>query len=224
MGRRTVLDLLSPADRDALDRVGRIRRFDRGEYLCLEGDPSSRLFIILSGLVRVERSTTDGRVILLEISGPGDLFGELGVLDGRPRSAAAMAIVPVRTLVISAGVLDSLYTTNPGILRILTQSVVERLRDLTDQLVEAGERSIVARVAARIVAVVDRSEHAAETGPFSLKMPIAQHELGQWAGLSREGIAKALRKLRDDEILSTGRQRLDIHRIDQLREIASQAR
>lgn len=220
MVRPSVFDSLDDDAQAAIEATGSIRTFDRGEYLCLEGEPSRSFFVIRSGLLRVERSTSDGRVVLLALFGQGDLFGELGVLDGSVRSAAAVAVEPVTALVISSDGLRQLYRAHPDVLMAITHGVVARLRELTDQLMQSGERSIISRVAACIVAMIDKSEFADEIGPFSLPMPISQEELGQWVGLSREGTAKALRELRNRGILSTARRRLEIHRIDRLREIA----
>lgn len=223
MVRPSVFDALGAEARQAVNRAGTVSVFDVGSYLCLEGEPSHSLYEIRSGLLRVERATSDGRVVLLVLNGPGDLFGDLGVLDGSPRSASAVAIEPVEALVIPSDALQPLFEAHPQVLLAITMGIVSRLRDLTDQLVNAGERSIVARVATCIVDLVDRTDYADTVGPFSLPMPISQEELGQWVGLSREGISKALRELRTAGILSTGRQRLEIHRIEQLRQVAAQS-
>lgn len=220
MARPGVFDSLDDPIRRAIEDAGTIRSFEGGEYLCLEGEKSHSVYLIRSGLLRVERSSPDGRVVLLEISGPGDLFGELGVLDGTVRSAAALAIGPMQALVISAEALARLYRVHPEVLLAITLGMASRLRELTDQLMQSGERSITSRVAARIVALIDRTEFCDVDTAFSLPMPISQEELGHWAGLSREGIAKALRDLRSRGVLSTGRRRIDVHRIDRLREIA----
>ena len=205
----------------ALDSLGVVRRYQRGEYLCLEGDESSHLFAIQSGIMRVERTTQQGREVLLALYGAGDIFGELGVLDGVPRSAAARVIDTVEARVIRANELNELLLNRPDVLLSLTRSITARLRELTDQLVQSGERSVSSRVASRLVAIIDRSEHVDATGEFSLKLPISQEELGQWAGLSRESTAKGLRELRELGILSTGRQRLEVHQVGRLRTIAA---
>lgn len=220
MARSGFLETLDPRARTALEASGMERRLESGRYLCLEGDPSHSLYVIRSGLMRVDRTTRDGRVALLALAGSGDLFGELGVLDGTPRSASAVVIEDMNVLAVPASALAGLYRTDPEILVAITTRIVVRLRELTDQLLESGQRSIVARIAARLVAYVDRTEHADTTGPFSLRMPISQRELAEWAGLSREGTGKALRFLREEGVLSTGRQRIDVHRIDLLRTIA----
>ncbi len=220
MARSDFLETLDPGARAAFEAGGVERTLEAGRYLCLEGDPSHSLYVIRSGLLRVDRTTRAGRVVLLALLGPGDLFGELGVLDGTPRSASALVVEDLRVLAVPAAELTAMYRTDPEILVTITGRVVIRLRELTDQLMESGQRSIVARVAARLVAYVDRTEHAETTGPFSLRMPISQRELAEWAGLSREGTGKALRILREEGVLSTGRQRIEVHRIDLLRAMA----
>jgi CRP-like cAMP-binding protein len=170
--------------------------------------------------MRVERATKQGRVVLLALYGPGDIFGELAVLDGSVRSASAKVIETVEAQVVPAQQVTALLLAEPEVLLSLTKSIVSRLRELTDQLVQSGERSISSRVAARLVAIIDSSGYGEETNEFSLRMPISQEELGEWSGLSREATAKALRELRTLGVLSTGRQRLQVHEPDRLRAIA----
>ncbi len=206
--------------RSALVALGSTHTYQRGEYLCLEGDDAHHLYIVRSGLMRVERATKQGRVVLLALYGPGDIFGELAVLDGSVRSASAKVIETVEAQVVPAQQVTALLLAEPEVLLSLTKSIVSRLRELTDQLVQSGERSISSRVAARLVAIIDSSGYGEETNEFSLRMPISQEELGEWSGLSREATAKALRELRTLGVLSTGRQRLQVHEPDRLRAIA----
>jgi CRP-like cAMP-binding protein len=206
--------------RSALVALGSTHTYQRGEYLCLEGDDAHHLYVVRSGLMRVERATKQGRVVLLALYGPGDIFGELAVLDGSVRSASAKVIETVEAQVVPAQQVTALLLAEPEVLLSLTKSIVSRLRELTDQLVQSGERSISSRVAARLVAIIDSSGYGEETNEFSLRMPISQEELGEWSGLSREATAKALRELRTLGVLSTGRQRLQVHEPDRLRAIA----
>lgn len=224
MASRDVLHGLDADSRRELEAAGTERAFDRGEFLCFEGDPTDYLYVIRSGLIRVDRTAADGRVALLELAGSGDFFGELGALERRPRSAAARVVIPLQALAVPVEVLHELFRTHPAVLFAVATAIADRLRELTDQFVESGEPAAVPRVAGRIVTLLERIDHREQGGSISLDMPISQQDLAEWAGLSREGTAKALRQLRGDGVLSTGRRRLDIHRVEELRRLAGLAR
>ncbi len=216
-------DALAPLSQSALLKTGRTRRFETGTCLAFEGDPSHSLFVIRSGLLRVERNTTAGRQVLMTLSGPGDLWGELGVLEGLPRSATAWTMQPTECLEISAAAFFEVITAHPDILLSMTRSISSRLRSLSDQFVQSSDREIIARVAARLVDLITRMGLINTVAPVDVVMPISQQELGQWAGLSREGTSKALRQLRESGVLTTGRRRITVLDPDRLLDIAARS-
>ncbi len=77
---------------DAIADLGRRRSYAPGDLLFVEGDGSHSVYVVLEGRVRIFLTTPSGRELLVGIKAPGDEFGELSALDGRPRSASAAAI------------------------------------------------------------------------------------------------------------------------------------
>lgn len=120
-----------------LVRTGTERSFGTGDLLLRQGDASTSLFYILSGRVAVELSSRDLKqpVTLAEL-GDGDLVGEMGVLDGRPRSASARAVEPTRAVEIGADSALEALAHSPDVALRVMKMLVERLRatdDLTAQ-------------------------------------------------------------------------------------------
>src|SRR5690349_6818347 len=76
----------------ALKEHGSVRRYRRGEALFSEGDIADRVFMLESGWVIVRSAAIDGDDVVLGLRGPGEILGELSVLDGKPRSATAIAV------------------------------------------------------------------------------------------------------------------------------------
>ena len=85
-----------------LEVAGRPRRYRARQRLFREGEPGDHVIAVLGGRVKVSVQTRSGREILLAIKEPGDLVGELSAIDGRPRSATAIALEPVDALVVTA--------------------------------------------------------------------------------------------------------------------------
>src|SRR5438270_11205139 len=96
------LDSLDPSEARELRARGVARTFPRGTALFHQDQLCDRAIVLLSGYVKLSAMGEDGREVVLAIRGPGDLIGELGVLDGRPRSATAITLEPVSALAISA--------------------------------------------------------------------------------------------------------------------------
>jgi len=121
-----------------LVRSGTERAFGAGDLLLRQGDASTSLFYILSGRVAVELSSVDQKqpVTLAEL-GDGELLGEMGVLDGKPRSASARAVEPTRAIEIGGDrALQALARTPDVALRVM-KMLAERLRAADDLAAQA---------------------------------------------------------------------------------------
>lgn len=208
---------------DALRQVftehGSARAVEAGASLFLEGDRSSSVFIVLTGLLRIEKTTLDGRIVLLDLAANGDLVGELGVVHRNPRSASTWAIEPTTLIEIPAADFLQILETVPEVAMAVLERTGERLGEITFQLVETSQYTAAARVAARLVRLAEMADVALDGDPVDLKLPISQQDIGQWAGLAREGVASGLKQLRNAGVLSTERLKVTIHQPQLLREI-----
>ena len=122
------------------DRVW--KKFRRGERLMLQGETSDRLHVVLKGCVRVERCHPDlqDAVVLAEL-GPGQIVGEMGVLDGEPRSATVRAVLPTETIELGADAVRDLLRTFPEATAALVRVLSRRLRGADVLLEDAVRRS-----------------------------------------------------------------------------------
>lgn len=202
------LDMISADARTDIESVGIPRHFQPRSNLFMVGEPAGTVFVVERGLVRIERTTSNGRRVLINLNPSGSVIGDLAAIDGSPRSASAVAIEPTDCLLLTSSDFMQLFSRHSDVALAVTRLITERMRSLTGQFIEATERSATARVASRLVALLDLADRT--DPPIELRLPISQEELGQWAGLSREGTAKALRELREDGVLTTGRNRMTI--------------
>lgn len=178
------------------------------------------MFVVESGLVRIERIASNGRRVLIELAAEGQMIGELSVLDEAPRSATAVTLESSLLLVIGKAAFLDAYERDPELSLFVARRLIRRMRSLTDQLIQASGRSATGRIAGRLRELVDRLPDPSKPDPIHLSLPISQEELGQWAGLSREGTAKALRELRDKRVITTGRNKITVLDQAALRKIA----
>jgi CRP/FNR family cyclic AMP-dependent transcriptional regulator len=200
---------LGQSDREAIMSRSRSRNFRAGATLMYEGQAGTEVLVLVSGRVKVTYLTEDGREVILDFRGPGELLGELAVVDGSPRSNTIQAIEPVQTLAISSADFRHLVASRPTLANTLLQHVIRRSKDSDRKVVEFGASHTLGRVAARLVEMVERFGTAA-AGGHVIDLPITQEELAGWTGASREAVAKALHSLREGGLITTERRRFTV--------------
>ncbi|MDV7340505.1 cyclic nucleotide-binding domain-containing protein [Terasakiella sp. A23] len=116
---------------------GTIRKLKDGEIIFKEGDPSGSAFVIMKGSVELTKNSKFGAVLLAKLK-TGELFGEMGVIDGSPRSATSRAVGPTAVKEISPDTLLNGIQNDPDLSSKVMSKLVERLRAADDMLAKAG--------------------------------------------------------------------------------------
>lgn len=181
-----------------------------------EGDTSDRVLLLLDGQVKVSYYTNEGREVVLAIRGPGELLGELGAIDGNPRSATATALDPAEVHMVGVDEFRAFLEGNPRVALLLLEMVTTRLRDADRKRIEFMAHDTVGRVASRLVEMAERFGEAADGG-IRITLPISQEELAGWTGSSREAASKALAALRNRGLIETQRRHITILDLPALR-------
>ena len=207
---------LDPATVEGLRAAGTRRRYPRGATLLNEGDIAGRVMIVEAGRVKISSLSPEGRETILAVRGPGQLLGELSVIDGKPVSASASALDDVEVTSIPAEAFLELMGRDGraalGLIRILT----ERLRDADLKRGEFGSLDAVTRVARRLVEMAERFGSESPAG-VRIDLPLSQEEIAGWTGSSRESVAKALQALRGRGLIETHRKGITILDLEGLR-------
>jgi CRP/FNR family transcriptional regulator, cyclic AMP receptor protein len=184
-----VLDLLGERERSAVIRAGVRRRFSRGEVVFHEGDPGDALHIVTRGAFIARSSSTMGEVIAVNIFGPGDVFGELALLNpGARRSATVVSHTDGSTLMIARADFEELRAAHTTIDRVLLSVLAQRNRALTAQLVELLFTPVDQRVCRRLLAFADAVGAGAEGW-----VRINQTDLATMSGTTRSTVNRVLR-------------------------------
>jgi len=156
-----------------------------GEAIFLQSDPGSALFAVIAGQVRILVGGADGREHVLRLAGPGDIFGEIAVLDSQPRSADAIAATNCRLLVLERRRLLALLEQQPAIAINLLAVLCDRLRATSAQVEGLLFHSLPKRLAMVLLDLLGARKGNA--------IDITQTELGQMTGATREWVNKKLR-------------------------------
>lgn len=190
------LGQLDPQTATGLLALGRVRRYPARSIVFFEGDDAQELLIVRSGQIKVFTTSADGREVILDVLGPGEILGELSAIDGKPRSATAAALTAAQLTAIELSRFDSFLQEHPAVAMALLRSVVGRLRNATRRQLEFGTTDALGRVCGRLVEMMARYGQAAADDHVAITTPLSQSEIAGWAGLSREAVVKALAALR----------------------------
>ena len=191
--------LFAGLDETRLDLVVgalRARRFRRGEMIFHGGDPGDALFIVSSGSVKILVTPEDGsEPAILTVVGPGGFFGELALLDGAARSATAVAVERVETLVLRRDAFDHLVDDDAGIRRALLGALAAEIRRLTAQVEDLHFLDLPGRLARHILREIAVEGEPLPTTEVRLSWPYTQGELAGMIGGSRQSVNRLLADL-----------------------------
>ena len=165
--------------------------YARGSSIFSEGELGDRLYVILSGKVKLGRHSPDGRENLLAVMGPSDMFGELSVFDPGPRTATATAVTDVKMAKMPQSVLRPWIEAHPEIGEQLLRVLARRLRRTNDSVADLIFTDVPGRVAKALLQMADRFG-SRESDGLRVRHDLTQEELAQLVGASRETVNKAL--------------------------------
>jgi CRP/FNR family cyclic AMP-dependent transcriptional regulator len=182
----------------ALDQLiarGHSKKFSRGEAICRRGEPGDNLMVLLTGRAKVVNITADAREVVLNFLGPGDLNGEIAVLDGKGRTADTIALEPCEFFSVDARVLLPTLAAHPAALLEVIQALCDKLRSAS-AIIEDNTLEMRGRTAKGLLRLAEQHGRTSKAG-VRLQLSMSQRELGAYLSLSRENVSRQLGRLRD---------------------------
>jgi CRP-like cAMP-binding protein len=188
-----------------IDRVAALatrRTYDEDEIIFMRGDPGDALLGVVTGRVRISASRAGGKEVFLNIMEPGDAFGEIGLLDGSPRTAGATAMAKTELMILQRDAFMGLLRSEPQLAEHVIQLLCKRVRWTAEQMEDSALLTVPAKIAKRILSLA--SVHG-RASPEGAKLAISQEELAQFLGLSRQIVNQHLQAWRAKDWISLGR-------------------
>ena len=164
---------------------------NKGDVLFHEGDSEDRLYIVVSGKIKLGRTGSAGRENLLAVLGPGQMFGELSVFDPGPRSTTATAVTACELRTLEHDELIPWLTDRPEVAQGLLSQLAARLRRANDVVADLVFSDVPGRVAKQLLELAQRFGDKRDDG-MHVHHDLTQEELAQLVGASRETVNKAL--------------------------------
>lgn len=211
VGLLSRVSLFSELSREELERISRVavpRSFPAGVRVFHEGDRSDACYLVRSGDLRVTREHSDGRAIALATLGPGDIFGELAMLDGQARSASVETLSDSELLALPAADFRRMLAEHSGISVKLIIALTRRLRETNERVARQSFQTVPSRVAGVLTQLI--AEEAAPEGRSGVTVRMTQADLAQLAGTSRESVSRFLATLERAGVVSVGRGRVTV--------------
>jgi len=184
---------LSPDDMAHVAAVTVERRYERGDIIILEGDRGGALYFVHSGIVKVFKTSPEGKEQVLRLIEAGSSFNDVPALDAGPNPASAAALEPTVVYATGGAELRRLIVERPGIALAMVQALAGALRHLVTLVEDLSFRHVTARVA-KILLAQDTSV-ALDGKPGGAAHRLTQQEMAAMAGTAREMVGRALKEL-----------------------------
>ena len=207
----TRVPLFAELSSDELKRIGDVaipRTYPKGVRVFHEGDHSDACYIVRSGDLRVTREHSDGRAIALATLGPGDIFGELAMLDGGSRSASVETLSDAVLLALPAADVRRVIAAHGDIAAKLIVAITRRLRETNERVARQSFQTVPSRVAGVLNQLIAEEAIPEERRGITVRM--TQADLAQLAGTSRESVSRFLATLERAGVVAVGRGRVTV--------------
>ena len=206
---------LAPEQIAAIESRSRFRTFERGRLIYLPSDAGDAMLLLSSGRVKIFHVTADGKQAVLAIIEPGEVFGELAVLDGGSREEFAEAMEPVGVILIPGREVQRLMAEQPSVSLEVTRMLGLRRRRTERRLKSLLFRSNRERLVSLLLEFVERYGRTEKAG-IALAIKLAHQELANMIGSTRETVTVILGELQREGSLVIRRRQIVLTALDRL--------
>ncbi len=201
-----LFDGLSEQDLAVLEEHCTARQYPGNTILINEGDETDSMYVILSGEAKVFMSDDSGKEVTLNILSDGDYFGELALLDERPRSASVMTMRPSKLLVISKSEFRRCLSDHPEIATNIIRCLSQRVRSLTDSVKSLALMDVYGRVARALLELARKNED----GKLVVRQKLTHQDIASMVGASREMVSRIMKDLATGGYISVKNRQITI--------------
>lgn len=193
---------ISELDRQHLAAASTLKRYVKGDRVFSEGDPSEVFSVVVTGRVKIVKTTPAGKDLILEIFGTGDPFGAVAAYEGRPFPASAIALEDTVCLHTPRQEFFALLEQHPSLVRGLLLGLTQRLVELTNRLGEMTGGRVEARMARLFLKLADNMGRPDAAG-IAIPMALSRQELADLTGTTIETCIRVMSRWGKDELVRT---------------------
>lgn len=217
-----LLGQLQPGELDKLVSYARTVRYAANDSIFLKGSPGTGMMAVVTGRVKISSPSADGKEVIFNVINPGEIFGEIALLDGGERTADAIALTPCELLVLERRDFLPFLRSHPDVCIRLLSILCERLRRTSEQVEDILFLDLTGRLARALVRL---AQTHGEQGPKGIRiaLPLSQRQFGEMVGLSRESINKQLNAWQREGLITLDKGRITVRAMSALQRLADPA-
>ncbi len=166
-----------------------------------EGEPSDALYVLLSGSAKVYVTSDDGQQKILKLLGPGEMFGELAMLDGHPRSATVGTLESTEMASISRKDFQAFVASHPEVLWKVLETLCERVRKTSAEILEMSSRDVPYRLLAALNQLAEKHGETAADGSCRINLKLDVKDLTAMVGSNRETVSRLLHEYQEEGLV-----------------------
>lgn len=203
---------LSAAELESIGKYTFETTVQKGAIVLLEGETSDKLYFVVSGVMKIFKTSADGKEQIMQIVRPGEPVNEVPIFDGGANPVSAQAMTPVVVYSIKKSDLEVVFREHPQIARNIIKVLAERIRSLMALIEDLSFKPVVSRVAKILLEQVSDDS--------GLHLRLTQQEMAALAGTAREMVGRSLKTLEETQAIRLDRHRIVITNKQVLREMA----
>lgn len=215
-----LFDGITPVEMQEMERITRMEAIRKRQPLYLPGDPSNYVYLLKQGRVKIASTDHHGKEVTFEILEPGDIFGELEVLEGIPRGTTAESLDDTLICVIGREDFDRYLARHPDVTVKLTKLIGLRLRRIQSRVEDLVFRDVPARLA-HLLLELRKEDGILKEGESRLRAKLTHQEMANLIGCSRETVSATLGYFREHGLIRLEGRTITILKPDKLLRIAT---
>lgn len=180
---------------ETMSRISSLRQVSRGNTVLREGDHTDNIYFIVNGALKVLVSDEEGREVILSILGPGEMFGEMGVLDDHPRSATVIATQSSDLVVVNKGDFQRFLASSFEVTLFIMRGLVKRLRVADRKIESLALLDVYGRVARLLL------DLAEERDGRKVVAKVTKQDIAKMIGASREMVSRVMKELENQGLI-----------------------
>lgn len=200
-----------------VDKIAAMCTFKTNDQIYFPAEPSHAIFFLKKGHVKISRLSEDGDEIILDVIGPGEVFGELlSAGDNEERNEMAVAIGEVLICTMHRSDFEKMLRKYPELNFRITKEVGARLRKVEERVTELVFKDVKKRIASFLVRYAEEFG-TIKSGIITIKPPLSHQELGFLTGAARQTVTTTLNELRKQGIIDFDRKQITVNDISALK-------
>ena len=201
LGKVFIFSKLSAKDIEELSQLAVIKSWNADTAIFFQEEPSDSLYLLLKGSVKVTETSREGQPKILGILEEGEIFGELAMLDGHPRSATVTTCEPSETASISQQEFRKFAATRPDVLWKVLEALCDRVRKTSHDILEMSAENVAHRLLTTLTQLVGKHSEMRSDGSWMITIKISPRDLSAMVGAKTDEVNRLLHRYEDDGLI-----------------------